>query len=97
MNCPKCNKSAISFIKWASGMSAFKTNCANCGIELKANSTTVIGFIVTLVLVAIFVILSRNYIDSELSKGYVRYILALPIAITLAFVVYKLGGYKESK
>lgn len=97
MNCPKCNKPAISFIKWASGMSAFKTKCANCGAELKANSITMIGFILTIIVVATLVIWSRSYLDPELSKSYIRYILALPIAVLLAFVVFKTGGYKESK
>ncbi|MDH5370266.1 MAG: hypothetical protein OEW99_09585 [Gammaproteobacteria bacterium] len=97
MNCPNCKQPAIDFIKWARGTEAFKTKCSNCGVSLKANVITIIGFVITVLITGAFVFFVKIYIEPEFSKGFLKFLLALPIAITLGFVVFKLGGYKESK
>lgn len=97
MNCPKCKKPAIGFIKWARGKEAFKTKCVNCGVSLKANVITLIGFVITVLITGGFIFLVKIYFYPELSKSIFKFLLALPVAIISGFVVFKVGGYKESK
>lgn len=96
MNCPKCNQPAIGFIEWARGLEAFKTNCDSCGTDLKANSITIIGFILTLIITVASVFVVKMYFDPELSKGFLKFVFALPVAFVSGFIVFKVGGYKES-
>jgi len=97
MNCPKCNQPAIGFIKWARGSEAFKTQCSRCGVSLKANAITIIGFILTVLITGGFVVFVKIFLEPELSKGFFKFIFALPIAIILGAIVFKIGGYKPSE
>ena len=97
MNCPKCNQPAIGFIKWASGSEAFKTKCASCGVNLKANTITIMGFIITVFITGGFIFFVQIFLEPELSKVFLKFLFALPIAIILGALVFKIGGYKLSK
>lgn len=95
MKCPQCGQPAITFFKWAKGKDWLKTRCMHCGAELRANWVTILGVVLILVAAIALVVLSRQYLDPELAKSAIKYLLALPVIVLLALVLYKVGGYKQ--
>ncbi len=93
MKCPSCDKQAITFSAWGSGINAFRTQCMNCGVKLKGNKVVVWGFTLTMSFVTATIVLVIASIKPGADDGVIRFVTcAVPAAIGV-LIVYRLGGY----
>ncbi len=94
MTCPKCGKRAIRFTKWFKGSNAFATTCESCSANLRANQTTVWGFVVTLLVMIPLVVFAAATYDKSMGpeKSWRFVAVAIPALIGAA-ITYAKGGY----
>ncbi len=95
MECPSCNKTAITYTDWINSLRWHKTSCINCGVKLSAKAWVYIG-IVLAYLSGVAVVLYLE-ITFELSR-----LVGVPIGLGLVLIIstatfYVVKGYKLAK
>lgn len=99
MKCPQCNSDAINFLKWMQKHYAFKTECNNCGAQLKANITVYIGFILTVLITLAFIPFLDDifsFFNIELEYKKLKLLALFPIMLLGGAITWFTGGYKLS-
>ncbi len=95
MQCPNCNKEAITKRKFLSKVTPKGIKCTNCGVDLKLNKLLVITYYFSLIfgIIAgvIAIILSEKY-KFNFIEGLVTFvIIALIVAIPMEHFAWKKG------
>ena len=100
MKCPSCKSQAVTFIEWCGGSKAFKTECNNCHIDLKANIMTYLTFIITLLIsIGVIPYLEDIYmlLNIEAPHKEFRILFILPFIILGVIIGWISGGYRINK
>ena len=90
MKCPSCHDQAISFIQWCRKRNAFRYQCKNCGVELRASRGTWIGFGLTVAVGLAVVGFAKLKLDIDVAAGFA---LVLVSALIGGVLTYSFGGY----
>ena len=93
MNCPSCNKKAITMGRWMTGRNAFHTRCDNCGVELKASTSTWIGLGLTLLSFGV-AFAATQYAGWGATRAEYKLMVALPIVLVGGVMGWFVGGYQ---
>ena len=101
MECPSCRVKAIKFTTWLNGLSAFKTDCSNCGVALKANVWVYFWFIVTVTVTLILFPYVEGIVGyvglSDINSKLKGLIVLAPVIFIGGVFTWFFGGYKVSK
>lgn len=101
MRCPSCNKRAISFVGWASGMRWARYHCPHCSAALKASRRTVLAVIVCLLPLPVYIWGANGLCETLHISIAIAPILATALAVPLTLVIaawdWSTGSYALAK